>query len=1248
MWLSFSFLSPPTQAEAMRFERISTAQGLSQITINDVLQDRQGFMWFATQDGLNRYDGYQFKIYRHDNADPYSLPGNWVDCLFEDRSGQLWLGVTSGGLVKFEPQSDRFITYTHDPENPTSITDNFITSISQDLDGDLWLTTRVGGLSRFNIDTETFTNYPHDPADPNSSAAQGHYTVMVDHSNTVWVGTEGGGLSRFNRQNNNFKHFRHDPDDATSLSNDRVYSLFEDRNHSLWVGNLAGGLHRFDAENETFVRYRLPGEPANKRFFISGIFEDSGFKLWINTGTKGLFRFDRTSGDFEGAKYDPLNSLSLSSNKIRSITEDHSGIIWVGTLDNGISKYNPQTTYFQHQSHLFSQFNQHNIWAMLATRAGEIWLGVEDDGLARINPVSGEIAHLTYQTPGTPPAPVVALLEDHAGVVWGGTMGDGLFRFNQADQSFSHFYTDEDNDNSLSSNQRVVALMEDGHHNLWIGTGYGLNRWDSSRRKITRFIHQPDDPLSIGSVVIQTLFEDVEGEIWIGLYDNGLDRFDQASGTFEHFRHDPNNRNSLSSNKVLSIHQSPDGLFWIGTDVGLNQFNAKTKTFSHYGLAQGLSNETVMAVMGDEAGFLWLTTNNGLNRFDPRSETFNVYTVSDGINNSEFSSGSFVVTPSGKMLVGGINGLNAFYPQDIKDDKTEPVIVFTDFLLNNKSLPPMHLRQPGHSDRASYAKFTTVINQTQSLVLNHHDQVFTFEFAALHYANPQQNQYAYQLLGFDNDWVYTDALHRRATYTTMAAGEYEFRVKASNGHNVWGSEHRSIKVTILPAPWRTWWAYSVYIALIGAVIGGFVYLRAKKLAAERKTVMAISESEQQLSLALWGSGDQLWDWDKTRGFVQRKNIISHFAFDVRQPLIGGLNDLSDIIHEDDKASFEQALAAHRCGDKDHFECTYRLQDISGEWRWVLDRGKIVDMDQHGEIQRFTGTLQDIHHTWQAKEALRELNETLEHKVIERTQALQDSIDQLKAAQQQLVEAEKMAALGNLVAGVAHEVNTPLGICITMVSLHLERLKTINQQMASGTVTRKLMNSYFEQTEQSQTLVESNLHRAAELVQSFKKVAVEQTADKLDEIVFHDYLAEAIKNLQSVQPRLADNQVSITLLSQGDWVIKTWPGAWWQLLSNLTENSLDHGFFDLTVGEITINAQLKHNQLSVVYRDNGKGMSKAELDKIYEPFYTTARSRGSKGLGMHIVYNLVVQKLGGSIRCQSAPGQGVEYTIELPL
>ena len=1230
-------------ANNLRFERLTTEQGLSQMSVNDVFQDRHGFIWFATQDGLNRYDGYQFKVYKYHHQDPHSLSDNRINRLFEDRHGVLWIG-TDGGLHQYDPTLDRFIHYRHEPNNPDSIGGNIVKSIAQDSDGNLWLALYQKGLSRFDPQSKIFTHYAYDSADPHSLSSDKVVYVLVDHQNTVWVATLGGGLNRFDRKNNRFDHFTHNadnPDSPGKLRSNLVSNLYQDKNNTLWLGTVRKGVSRFDPDNDRFIHNWADIDNAPQTQMISAIFQDRDDNYWFGTARNGLYRLDAQNNRFSHFRHDSANLHTLGSDHITSITQDHSGIIWFGTHNGGVSKHNPATARFKHltyQPEPSKGLQDDDIWALYEDNVGDIWVGTQGSGVSRYQPDSGKFDHYSYQSGqsgGINDNTILSIYQDHENMMWFGSNARGLNQFDPTNQTFRYFTHQPDDPTSLSNDIRVVDIIEDHEHYLWVGTADGLNRLDPDRKQFTRFIHDPENPHSISSKIIQSLFEDNQGVMWIGTYDQGLEQYDKTTGQFIHYRHDPNNSNSISSNTVLSIYQSADGIMWLGTTVGLNRFDPQTKIFTHYRQLDGLSNETVMGVMGNGSDELWLTTNNGLNRFNIASETFNTFRFSDGLQNNEFSMGAYHKTRSGQMMIGGISGFNTFYPQQINHDTNTPKVVFSDFLLDNQSVHPK-------LDSVLSAN----INQVKQLVLDHTQSVFTFEFAALHFINPKQNQYRYQLTGFDNHWITTNALNRRATYTNMDSGDYVFKVQGSNSDNVWSAEPRQIKVTILAAPWQTRWAYTIYLLLTMGLISTFVYLRYKKLMAERETAAVVIASEQQLSLALWGSGDQLWDWDKSKGVIQRKNILRHFSF----PLVQQQKELADPvldIHPADRGYFNSALWAHCQGHNEYFECSYRIKDKNDLWRWVLDRGKVVETNHKGEATRLTGTLQDIHNMRIARDELRDLNETLEQKVIDRTQALQNSIDQLKAAQQQLVEAEKMASLGNLVAGVAHEVNTPLGICITMVSLLMEKLDFFSQQMAAGKMTRKLMNDYISETANSQALVDSNLHRAAELVQSFKKVAVNQSEDNLDDICFNEYLRDIIK---TVLPSLEKDQISITLDCEEDLKIKTYPGAWWQIVSNLIENSRDHGFLHSTADnkQITLNAELtEQGMLRFVYCDNGCGMAQNALDKIYEPFYTTTRNHDHTGLGMHIVYNLVVHKFAGKIQCQSTLGQGVTYIVDTP-
>ena len=1244
-WLCW-FLIAPVTAENMRFERIGDKQGLSQMSVNAVLQDSEGFMWFGTQDGLNRYDGHRFRVYRYDRTKANSLSNSWVNALFEDRAGNMWVG-TNNGVNLFDRAKDQFSRFIHVKDNPNSISGDTVFSIAQDHDGMMWFACLRGGLSRYNPVTNQFTRFYYDKDDPNSLANNNAVNLLVDSNNNVWVATFGGGLSLFDRQTEQFTRYVHDKDDNSSINSNRVVGLFEDRHRQLWVGTQQG-LHRFYPESGLFERIDIQStlRKTSSGVFVWGIFEDSEHNLWIASGNDGLFKFDSKRKKVSQYVHEQLNDYSISNNRVRTIVEDRSGILWFSTRTGGVNKYNPAINHFKHYKHIPDSSNSllgNTVWALHKSRDGRLWVGGSYNGLSVINPNTGQIRHYrqSNQQGGFNVGEVLAITEDSQGVIWLGVKDVGLVSLEVNSGKFTIYKHNKDDPNSLTGHRRVGAIVEDKQHNLWIGTESGLNRLDKSRSTFTRYTHSEQDRHSISDNNVMSLLVGRSGDIWVGTQQYGLNRFNPQSGRFSRYLYDPNNINSLSDNVVLSLAQSDNGDVWIGTQQGINRLTPQTGEFLHLGRDQGLSNEHVFGLLADKSGFVWATTNDGLNRINLSSLKINSYKFNDGIAHKEFATGAYHIGFDEQILVGGLNGFNTFYPNDIVDDTTEPLMVFTDFLMNNLSVSPEFTQSPKPSGKSS--RLNNDINHTNTINLKHTDSVFTIEFAALHFDDAKQNQYAYQLVGFDKDWVYTDALNRRATYTNLDAGKYVFKLKGANSDNVWSQLEREIAINIAPALWATWWAYGIYTLFISVMILTMHYLRYKRREAELNAVHVVEASEHQLSLALWGSGDQLWDWSRESCTLERRNCLPHFDFKASVPL-AELADFVVDIHIDDRKAFLSALSAHFIDKIDHFECAYRLLDIHGNWRWVLDRGKVVGQDDIGPL-RITGTLQDINEMRLAEERLHELNDTLEHKVAERTQALQDSLDKLKATQQQLIEAEKMASLGNLVAGVAHEVNTPLGNCITAVSLHLEHLNKLKQQFESGKITRKGLASYLTNSENTQQITEHNLQRAADLIRSFKKVSVDQTENRISTVKLYDYLQEVIR---SVEPTLCQSKVNIVLDCDKRLKVTTYASVWWQIITNLIENSLAHGFVNFDEGICTIKVELSAKNITLRYHDNGVGLLTEGQHHIFEPFKTTARSRGHVGLGMHVVYNLVVQKLGGDIKLD-IPKDGVfGVVINAPL
>jgi len=797
----------------LRFERISLQQGLSQGTVLSILQDSQGFMWFATQDGLNRYDGYRFKIFKHDPHDPLTLADNYVEALYEDREGVLWIG-TRGGLNRFDRASETFIRYQHDSTDPRSLSTNQVVSIAGDHLGDLWIATFGGGLNRFNGKTGTFSHYRHNPDDPQSLSDDEVYTVYEDHTGNIWIGTRNGGLNHFDRENNSFIRFQYEAGNSNSLGHDRVYSLFEDRDGILWVGTRGGGLNRFDRESGKFSHYlHDPQDPQSlSGNLVYTIFEDRQGILWVGTRDGGLNQFDRTNQRFIRYKNNPFNPHSLSNNAVKFIQQDQTGIIWIGTFGGGLNKLNPDLVNFGHHQRDPSNpksLNDNQIHSFYQGPSGILWVGTQEGGLNRWNPQQGEFTHYQHD-PANPRSIsdnlIYSIYQDHSGSLWIGTNNGGLNRFDQKNQTFTHYLHNPLDPYSISGNEWVKPIIEDAANELWIGTRNGLNRFNSDRSRFQRYQHDPGDPNSLSDDLVASLFIDKSGTLWIGTGKGGLNRFNRESETFTSYQNDPADASSLNNNAIYSIHEDHAGVLWLGTlGGGLNKFDQENQTFTHYREQDGLPNGVINGILEDDRGQLWISTNNGLAKFNPKTETFKNYFFSDGLQSNQFAHAAFK-SSSGQMFFGGINGFNAFYPEKIKDDHHIPDIAITDFLLFNRSVPLQNLKLDSPLQKS--------INQTEMLTLTYKDSVFAFEFAALHYAAPERNQYAYKLEGFDQDWITTSADKRFATYTNLPAGDYLFRVKGSNKDGVWNEQGAVIKVTILPAPWWSWWAYLIYSLLI--------------------------------------------------------------------------------------------------------------------------------------------------------------------------------------------------------------------------------------------------------------------------------------------------------------------------------------------------------------------------------------------------------------------------------------------------
>ncbi len=839
------------QSRNIRFERIPTEHGLSQGTVNCMMQDHRGFMWFGTQDGLNRYDGLRFEALVHDPDDPATLNDTWILALLEDAAnGDLWVGTLTGGLSRWQQDSGSFIHYRYDEQDPRSLADDEVWALAQDRDGTLWVGSGAAGLSHLSPAAGVLERYSHRPDDPASLSHDAVRALALDRDGHLWVGTLGG-LNRFDAASRTFTRFQHDDADPSSLGDDRVRSVLEDRDGFLWVGTF-GGLSRLDRWSGTFEHFRHdPEDPSS----LSGnrvrtLLEDRDGRLWVGTD-RALDLFDPVSGTFVHYAHNSADSTSLSADRVMSIYQDRGGVLWVG-MQGGLDKWSPRTWSFSHfkkDPARPTSLSSDKILSLSVTTDGAVWIGTNGHGIDRFDRASGTVSHFRKGSgePGNLSDDIItALLHDRDGALWAGTQEGGLNRLQSGAKAFENFVHDPDREDSLSADG-VMSLYQDRYDRLWVGTfGGGLNRWVTTEGRgreapgeFDVWRHDPADSESLSDDRVTALAEDAQGSLWAGTFGAGLNRFDQDLGTFLRFANDPSRRSSLSNDTVLTIHSSPAGDLWIGTASGLNRLEQIDEatgfaTFRSYRTADGLPNNYIYGIYSDpvapperrdaaardepareEPTSLWLSTNRGLSRFDLRTETFKNYDTSHGLQADEFNMNAHFQSPAGELFFGGTGGFNAFFPDAIEPNTSMPPVVLTSFSKLNR---PVRLERP--------------IFETQAVALDHSDTIVSFEFAALDFTAPAKNRYRYLLEGLSDEWIDLGH-HRRVSFTNLDPGSYRLRVQGANNDGVWSEEGASIHISVAPPPWRAWWAYTLYVLSLAAIVWAYASLQHRRVERER-------------------------------------------------------------------------------------------------------------------------------------------------------------------------------------------------------------------------------------------------------------------------------------------------------------------------------------------------------------------------------------------------------------------------------
>ncbi len=774
----------------VQFEHLSSEDGLSQNAGLAFFQDSRGYLWIGTQDGLNRYDGYSFKIFKHDPDDPNSLSHNSILAITEDNDGSLWVGTWGGGLNRYDPVAEKFTRYVNNPDDPNSLSDGTITSIKQDSKGSLWVGT-LGGLDRYNPETNSFEHFRNDPTDPNSLSSNAISVIFEDSKGQLWIGTgsngvEGAGLNLFDPSTGKAVHYRHDGTEPASLSSNNISAIVEVPDGRMWIATggfslNGGGLDQFDPGTGTATHFKH--DPKNERSIsdddLMTLLLDSNGILWIGSWANGLNRMSLSEpGYFNRYQNDPYFPDSLSGDEIWSLFQDRSGILWIGTAHSGINKLSAnsgQFSLFRNNPSNPASLSLNATGAFAEDKSGNIWVATWGGGLDRFNPHGGSFEHYRHD-PENPNSLsddlFMDVYVDSYNIVWAGTLGMGLNRLDPSTGKVTHYLHDPEDSTSLPDDN-IAAILPDEKGGLWIGTFGGLSHYVPNTNSFTNYSNDLGNPSSLSENKVVSLFIDLNNILWIGTWGGGLNRLDlndplhtdPQTATITRYRHNAADSLSLSEDSVWSIHETADGILWLGTQLGLNRFDPTTEIFKHYTEKNGLPNNVVLGILEDKEGNLWLTTNNGLAKFNPHDESFKNYDSSDGLQSNEFNSNAYYQTKDGTMYVGGVNGFNSFNPENIKPNSIPPQVGVTRFDVFDQ---PLNVDLTG----------------SEPIQLSYKQDFISFEFAAFDFQSPQNNQYAYMLEGFNNDWIQAGN-HRYATFTNLPGGDYVFRVKASNSDGIW-------------------------------------------------------------------------------------------------------------------------------------------------------------------------------------------------------------------------------------------------------------------------------------------------------------------------------------------------------------------------------------------------------------------------------------------------------------------------------
>ena len=1280
------------QSTNMEFRKFSKEQGLSNGFINGILQDKQGFLWIGTWNGLFRYDGYEFKNYKPLDNDPATI-SNGIGNFTEDNNDRFWI-ISPTGLSLFDKKVEKFkCIYSND-----SLTGDYFTNIILDSKGILWLSTHTEGIWTLNINNSNifnktklqFKKYEHKNNNPNSLSSNVVYGVFEDNQSNIWVNASNKIIDLYNKQTGNFEHF---PINIPNLEKQSIEMnlRLEDSEGIYWLASTGAGLISWDRKHNVFKQFlNEPGKNSISSNLVTHIRQARDGILWISTDGGGVSMYNKKTGLFVFCKYEITNPNSLSSNAINSTFEDRSGVTWVATANSGLNKFElDKMNLGLHEPKPFDKnsLSYKSVTSIIQDKEGNFWIGTDGGGLNFWDIKTQKFRHFLNDPNNSNSISgnaVVCLAQDFEGNIWIGTYAKGLNCYNRKEDKFIRFTHDPGNQFSISHNN-IWAILEDSKHNLWAASLEGtLNLFD---RKTNRFYHYKNDPNDTTSFIERyttNLFEDSREYLWIatasGIEMVKLNDYDFNQPfpklKFNHYRH-LKNKNSLSSSNVFCISEDHEGNMWFGTDgEGLNKLNLKTNEYNVFSVDYKFPDKSIKAILEDNDYNLWVSTANGISKFNPKTKTIHNYDFTDGLQDYYFS-GAHCKSADGKLLFGGPNGFNIFDPKSLLSNITPPKVVLADIKVYGNSVIA------GQEINGEII-LTKSITETDTLTLSHKVNFFALEFTTLDFTNSERNKYAYKMVGFDNQWHNTDAKNRIATYTNLDAGRYTFIVKASNNNDVWNKKGVSLRIIILPPWWKTWW-FRLIILICIIILLAYVLLRIIKR-IEHIANQTILDEQNQLKTLINNIPHHIFIKDSKLKFI----VVNRFVVD----FLGGKTE-KDIIQKTHYDFYPKAMADKLFAEEQEIIKTgipiinrEQCRKYNGK-EIFLSTTKCPILNHKGETIGLVGISIDI--TEQKKiqlqiekqsEELKNYNIVLSEANVlleERQQQIEEQSEELKLTNEQLTEnqvrIEEQAEELRAHSENLKDINDLLVDKQEIILQQSEQLKKTNQELSLLNVTKDrffsiiahdLRNPFNVVSGFSEILLKNfdklspakirkfheMIHTSStagnNLLENLLQWSRSQTGRISYEPVKLNLLALAEETFRLLESDAERKNISIKQLIEPEITILADENMIKTIFRNLISNAIK---FTGEEGTITLKSKIDNQMVIVSIADTGMGIPPETINKLFrvDTIITTKGTAKESGTGLGLLLcKEFVEKHCGKIWVESELGKRSEFKFTIPL